>query len=84
VLTVSEILAAIEQLPAREQQELSQVVVNLPVNIQPKNEVDRADFWMRVEQFRALIQAAEIDVNEIWEDVRDRSPGREVDLWSST
>jgi hypothetical protein len=89
VLTVAEILAAIEQLPEREQQELSQVVLNLPINTQPKHDLDRASpdnaqassFWERVERFRALLQSAEVDVNEIWDDVRDRSPGREVDLW---
>jgi hypothetical protein len=81
VLTVAEILAAIEQLPEREQQELSQVVLNLPINTQPKHDLDRAGFWTRVEQFRALIQSAEVDVSEIWDNVRDRSPGREVDLW---
>jgi hypothetical protein len=35
-LTVAEILAAIELLPEKEQQELSQAVLNLPINIQPK------------------------------------------------
>jgi hypothetical protein len=89
VLTVAEILAAIEQLPTREQQEISQVVLNLPINIQTDLRVDRLPsdnaqasiFWEKVERFRALLQTAEIDVSEIWEDVRDRSPGREVDTW---
>jgi siroheme synthase (precorrin-2 oxidase/ferrochelatase) len=89
VLTVAEILAEIEQLPTREQQELSQVVLNLPINKQIEDRVDRSlpddsqasRFWEKVERFRALLQKAEIDVSEIWEDVRDRSPGREVDLW---
>jgi siroheme synthase (precorrin-2 oxidase/ferrochelatase) len=89
VLTVAEILAEIEKLPTREQQELSQVVLNLPINKQIEDRVDRSlpddsqasRFWEKVERFRALLQTAEIDVNEIWEDVRDRSPGREVDLW---
>lgn len=89
MLTVAEILAEIEKLPTREQQELSQVVLNLPINKQIEDRVDRSlpddsqasRFWEKVERFRALLQTAEIDVNEIWEDVRDRSPGREVDLW---
>jgi siroheme synthase (precorrin-2 oxidase/ferrochelatase) len=89
VLTVAEILAEIEQLPTREQKELSQVVLNLPINKQIEDRVDRSlpddsqasRFWEKVERFRALLQTAEIDVSEIWEDVRDRSPGREVDLW---
>jgi hypothetical protein len=88
VLTVAEILAEIEQLPTREQQELSQVL-NLPINKQAENRVDRSSsdddrssiFWEKVERFRALLQTAEIDVSDIWEDVRDRSPGREVDAW---
>jgi hypothetical protein len=89
VLTVAEILAAIEQLPERDRQELSQVVLNLPINTQSKHDLDRSSpdneqsssFWERVERFRSLLQSAEVDVNEIWDNVRDRSPGREVDLW---
>jgi FixJ family two-component response regulator len=83
MLTVAEILAAIEQLPERDRQELSQVVLNLPINSQIEQDLNAqtASFWERVEQFRALLQSAEIDVNEIWDNVRDRSPGREVDLW---
>lgn len=89
MLTVAEILAEIEQLPTRQQQELSQVVLNLPINKQTENRADRSSsedaqasiFWEKVEQFRALLQNAEIDVSEIWEDIRDRSPGREVDVW---
>jgi hypothetical protein len=89
VLTVAEILAEIEQLPTREQQKLSQVILNLPINKQTENRVDRSlpdyvqasIFWEKVERFRALLQTAEIDVGDIWEDVRDRSPGREVDAW---
>ncbi len=89
MLTVAEILAEIEQLPTREQQELSQVVLNLPINKQTESRADRSSFdeekhsifWDKVERFRALLQTAEIDVSEIWEDVRDRSPGREVDVW---
>lgn len=89
MLTVAEILAEIEQLPTREQQELSQVVLNLPINKQTEDRSTRSSldneqasiFWEKVERFRALLQTAEINVSEIWEDVRDRSPGREVDLW---
>jgi hypothetical protein len=89
MLTLAEILVAIEQLPTREQQELSQVVLNLPINTQIQGRVNPSSlddaqastFWEGVERFRALLQTTEIDVNEIWEDVRDRSPGREVDLW---
>jgi hypothetical protein len=81
MLTVAEILAAIEQLPPRDQQKLSQVILNLPINSQLKHGVDRAIFWERVEQFRASLQSAEVDVSEIWDNIRDRSPGREVDLW---
>lgn len=89
MLTVAEILAEIQQLPTREQQELSRVVLNLPINKQTEHPVDRSlpddmqasRFWEKVERFRDLLQTAEIDVSEIWEDVRDRSPGREVDAW---
>jgi hypothetical protein len=83
MLTVAEILAAIEQLPERDRQELSQVVLTLPISSQPKQDLNAqaSSFWEQVEQFRALLQSAEIDVNEIWDNVRDRSPGREVDLW---
>jgi hypothetical protein len=89
MLTLAEILVAIEQLPIREQQELSQVVLNLPINIQTEGRVNPSSlddtqaltFWEGVERFRALLQTTEIDVDEIWADVRDRSSGREVDVW---
>jgi predicted transcriptional regulator len=41
-----------------------------------------ADFWDRLQELRSKMQAEgiEIDPDEIWKDVRDRSPGREVNL----
>jgi hypothetical protein len=38
------------------------------------------DFWERVEKLRTRMkdEGIEIDPDEIWGDVRDRSPGREV------
>jgi predicted transcriptional regulator len=39
-------------------------------------------FWANLQQLRERMQAegTEIDPDEIWGDVRDRSTGREVDL----
>ncbi len=42
----------------------------------------KTKFWESVERLRAQMQAEgiEIDPDEIWGDVRDQSPGREVIL----
>ncbi|PSB18037.1 hypothetical protein C7B65_16955 [Phormidesmis priestleyi ULC007] len=42
----------------------------------------RMGFWEGVERLRAEMQAEgiEIDPDEIWGDVRDRSPGRDINL----
>lgn len=42
----------------------------------------RSGFWKSVEKFRQEIieEGIEIDPNEVWKDVRDKSPGREVNL----
>ncbi len=39
-------------------------------------------FWEYLQQFRQEIMAEgiEIDPDEVWKDVRDKSPGREVNL----
>lgn len=39
-----------------------------------------ADLWSAVEQFRAGRDLSAIDAAEVYADVRDRSPGRAVDL----
>ncbi len=78
MLTVAEILAAIEQLPSREQQELSRIVLNRQIKNPVQSEIDSSKFWQQVERFQTETHLSEIDVNEIWGDVRDRSPGRAV------
>ena len=42
----------------------------------------RSGFWKSIEKFRQEIieEGIEIDPNEVWKDVRDKSPGREVNL----
>ena len=80
MLTVQEILSEIDQLPPNEQREFSQIFSNRQIATQPPAGVNSSNFWQRVEQFRSEIQMAEIDVDEIWANVRDSSPGREVEL----
>lgn len=43
---------------------------------------DELDFWESIQKFRQEnnIAEADIDVDEIFKDVRDKSPGREVIL----
>ncbi|WP_066377288.1 MULTISPECIES: type II toxin-antitoxin system Phd/YefM family antitoxin [unclassified Anabaena] len=42
----------------------------------------QSSFWQSLAQFRQEIieEGIEIDPDEIWRDVRDKSPGREVNL----
>ncbi len=43
----------------------------------------RPDFWEAYQAFREEydLESLDIDPDEIWGDVRDKSPGREVDWW---
>jgi hypothetical protein len=40
----------------------------------------RADLWEAIESFQRQADLRELDVDEIFAGVRDRSPGREVKL----
>ena len=74
MLTVQDILSAIDRLPPTEQREFSQIFSNRQIATQPTEGVNSSKFWQQVEQFRSEIQMAEIDVDEIWANVRDSSP----------
>lgn len=41
----------------------------------------RRDFWGAYERWRASIDPADLEGDDPFADVRDRSPGREIDLW---
>ena len=41
----------------------------------------RRDFWGAYERWRASINPADLEGDDPFADVRDRSPGREIDLW---
>ena len=41
----------------------------------------RRDFWAAYQRWRASIDPADLEGEDPFADVRDRSPGREVDLW---
>lgn len=47
-----------------------------------QNPADKQNFWATVEKIRAEMQSEGIEINpdEIWGDVRDRSTGREVSI----
>ena len=40
----------------------------------------RPDLWSAIERFRAETDLEELDVEQILDGVRDRSPGREVEI----
>ncbi len=40
----------------------------------------RTDLWESIRQFRQQADLSELEIEEIYEDVRDRSPGREPEL----
>lgn len=42
----------------------------------------RQDFWQAYLEYQKQWQGVEMDIeDDIWEDVRDRTPPREVNLW---
>ncbi len=41
---------------------------------------DKPDLWQAILRFREETDLAELDAEEVWTDLRDRSPGREPEL----
>jgi antitoxin (DNA-binding transcriptional repressor) of toxin-antitoxin stability system len=41
---------------------------------------DRPGFWEALQKFRADVDLEELDIDSVLKDVRDRSPGRDVEL----
>ena len=41
---------------------------------------DKPDLWQAIRRFREETDLAELDAEEVWADLRDRSPGREPEL----
>jgi prevent-host-death family protein len=54
------------------------VAVLLSIDAYERLSRTRPDFWSALQAFRERRDLAEVDVDEIFADVRDRSPGREV------
>jgi len=79
MLTLQEIIVSIDNLPVNDQQYLFEVLrqkqEQLRTNIQENN------FWSGLQKFRQTIEREGIVfTDEDFADLRDRSPGREVDL----
>jgi hypothetical protein len=79
--TVEEIIAAFDRLSPTEQSKLSHIFLTRQANIRPPAETNNPNFWQQVEKYRSSLQSAGVTVDEIWGDVRDKSPGREVEPW---
>ncbi len=41
---------------------------------------DKPDLWQAIRRFRQETDLAKLDAEEVWADLRDRSPGREPEL----
>lgn len=80
----SELITQLQQLVTDSPDALHQFVIQaIEHELQRRQHVSHPQaFWAKVETIRAQMQAEGIEVNpdEIWGDVRDRSPGREVVL----
>ncbi|QFS45965.1 type II toxin-antitoxin system Phd/YefM family antitoxin [Nostoc sphaeroides] len=63
-------------------QQGQQVAVILPAAEYQRLLHGKPDFWESVERFRQELmeEGTEIDPDEVWKDVRDKSPGREIIL----
>ncbi|MUG94601.1 type II toxin-antitoxin system prevent-host-death family antitoxin [Scytonema sp. UIC 10036] len=59
-----------------------QVAVILSVGEYERLLSEKPNFWESLQQFRQemIEEGIEINPDEVWKDVRDRSPGREVTL----
>jgi predicted transcriptional regulator len=80
----SNLLTQLQQLGTDSPETLHQFVVQaIEHELQRRQPISHKQaFWDNVETIRTQMQAEgiEIDPDEIWGDVRDRSPGREVVL----
>lgn len=80
----SELINQLQQLVTDSPDALHQFVIQaIERELQRRQRVSQPQaFWAKVESIRAQMQAEGIEVNpdEIWGDVRSRSPGREVVL----
>jgi len=63
-------------------QQGQQVAVILPAAEYQRLLHGKPGFWESVERFRQELmeEGTEIDPDEVWKDVRDKSPGREIVL----
>lgn len=80
----SELITQLQQLVTDSPDALHQFVIQaIEHELQRRQRVSHQQaFWAKVESIRTQMKAEGIEVNpdEIWGDVRDRSPGREVVL----
>ena len=80
----NELITQLQQLATASPDALHQFVIQaIEHELQRRQRVSRQQaFWAKVETIRAQMTTEGIEVNpdEIWGDVRDRSPGREVVL----
>ncbi len=84
VLLPTELLTQLQQLGSNTPEALHQFVIQaIEHELQRHQPISRSQrFWQNVESLRAQmnIEDITIDPDEIWGDVRDRAPGREVVL----
>lgn len=84
LLIPSELLTQLQQRVTDNPELLHQFVIQAIEHELQRNQTTRHKqaFWDNLETIRAEMQTEgiEINPNEIWADVRDRSPGREVIL----
>ena len=84
VLLPTKLLTQLQQLGSNTPEALHQFVIQaIEHELQRHQPISRSQgFWHNVEGIRAQmnIEGISIEPDEIWGDVRDRSPGREVVL----
>ena len=84
VLLPAELLTQLQQLGSNTPEALHRFVIQaIEHELQLHQPISRSQgFWHNVESIRAQINIEDItiDPDEIWGDVRDRTPGREVIL----
>jgi hypothetical protein len=67
-------LAKVQELPAAQQDSIAAVILQKIVE-----QTGSPDLWTAIQKFRAEHDLSDLNVEEVFGNVRDRTPGREVE-----
>jgi hypothetical protein len=71
---MEEALEKVRDLPAPEQDAIATLILK-----EITDKADPGDLWAAIQKFRAEHDLSDLRVEEVFGDIRDRTPGREVE-----